>query len=150
MNFNSYFRLASYCTIAAAALALFVAGGTGLWLTAAFGIVTVVAWKCEGTRWQFTERAALIIILVSLPLFYLDWRLLPVYLDVRFLEGGASARGSVEVTLLAHLISFLSAVKLLQRKCDRDWCVLYLISFFEVLLAAGLSASPAFLATLAV
>ena len=52
------------------------------------------------------------------------------------------------MTLLAHLISFLSAVKLLQRKGDRDWFFLYLISFFEVLLAAGLSAGPVFLATL--
>ena len=61
----------------------------------------------------------------------------------------AATRGSSEVTLLAHLILFLAAVKLLQRKGDRDWFFLYLISFFEVLLAAGLSASPTFLATLA-
>ena len=148
MNFNTYFRLASFATMAAAALALFVAGGTGIWLATAFALVTVVAWKLEGTRWQFSERAALIIILVSLPLFYLDWRLLHLFLDVEFLEGGAPTRGSSEVTLLAHLILFLSAVKLLQRKGDRDWFFLYLISFFEVLLAAGLSASPAFLATL--
>src|SRR3989441_8349984 len=148
MTFNTYFRLASYATIAAAAVALFVAGGTGIWLAAAFAIVMVVAWKLEGTRWQFSERTALIIILVSLPLFYLDWRLLPVILDIQFLEGGAATRGSVEVTLLAHLILFLAAVKLLQHKGDRDWFFLYLISFFEVLLAAGLTASPAFLATL--
>src|SRR6266436_2487405 len=150
MNFNTYFRLASYATVAAAALALFVAGGTGLWLAAAFGTISVVAWKCEGTRWQFTERAALIIILVSLPLFYLDWRLLPVFLSVQFLEAGAATRGNVEVTLLAHLISFLAAIKLLQRKGDRDWFFLYLISFFEVLLSAGLSVSPVFLATLVI
>lgn len=148
MNFNTYFRLASYATVAAAALAVFVAGGTGWGLAAAFGIVTVVAWQLEGTRWQFTERAALVIILVSLPLFYLDWRLLPAFLDIQHLEGGAATRGSVEVTLLAHLISFLSAVKILQRKGDRDWFFLYLISFFEVLLSAGLGASPVFLATL--
>ena len=83
MNFNTYFRLASYATIAAAALALFVAGGTGIWLAAAFAIVMVVAWKLEGTRWQFSERTALIIILASLPLFYLDWRALPVFLDIQ-------------------------------------------------------------------
>ncbi|HYH84273.1 MAG TPA: DUF3488 and transglutaminase-like domain-containing protein, partial [Pyrinomonadaceae bacterium] len=39
---------------------------------------------------------------------------------------------------------------LLQVKSDRDWLFLYLISFFEVLLAAGLSASPTFLLTLGV
>ena len=39
-------------------------------------------------------------------------------------------------------------MKLLQAKKDRDWVFLYLISFFEVLLAAGLSFSPVFLGTL--
>lgn len=149
MSFNTYFRLASYATVAAAAVALFVAGGIGVWLAAVFAIVLAVAWKCEDSRWQLSERAALIIILVALPLFYLDWRLLHFFLDPQFLEGGPASRGGSEVTLLAHLISFLSAVKLLQRKADRDWFFLYLISFFEVLLAAGLSSSPVFVATLA-
>ncbi len=148
MKFGTYFRTASYATIAAAALALFVAGGTGLSLAAAFAIIMVIAWNLEGTRWQFSERTALIIILVLLPLFYLDWRLLHLFLDVQFLESGAGTRGSSEVILLTHLILFLAAVKLLQHKGDRDWFFLYLISFFEVLLAAGLTASPAFLATL--
>jgi transglutaminase-like putative cysteine protease len=148
MQFSTYFRLASYTTVAAAALALFVAGGTGSWLAIAFAVVVIVAWKLEGTRWQLSERLALIVILASLPLFYFDWRVLSVYLDVQFLEGGATTRASTEVTVLAHLILFLSSVKVLQRKGDRDWFFLYLISFFEVLLAAGLSASPTFMATL--
>ena len=149
MNFSTYFRLASYATIAAATLALFIAGGTGAGLAITFAVVLIAAWKLEGTRWQLSERAALIVILASLPLFYLDWRVLPLYLDVQFLEGGATTHTSTEVTVLAHLMLFLSSVKLLQRKGDRDWFFLYLISFFEVLLAAGLSASPTFLATLA-
>ena len=148
MSFTSYFRISSYAMVAAAAVALLVAGGIGVWLALAFAIVMTVAWKCEGSRWQLSERAALIIILVSLPLFYLDWRLLHIFLDPQFGEGGAASPGGSEVTLLAHLILFLSAVKLLQQKVDRDWFFLYLISFFEVLLAAGLSSSPVFLATL--
>ena len=149
MKFSTYFRLASYATIAAATLTLFIAGGTGAGLALAFAVVLIAAWKLEGTRWQLSERAALIVILVSLPLFYVDWRILTPYLQIEFLERGSVWRGGAEVTVLAHLILFLSAVKLLQRKGDRDWFFLYLISFFEVLLAAGLSASPTFLATLA-
>src|SRR5438309_7339273 len=148
MNFNTYFRLTSYAMIAAAALALFIAGGVGAWLAGTFAFVMFVAWKLEGTRWQFSERVALVVILVSLPIFYLDWRILTPYLQIEFLETGQ--RANAEVSVLAHLILFLSAVKLLQRKADRDWFFLYLISFFEVLLAAGLTASPAFLATLTV
>ena len=148
MQFTTYFRLTSYATIAAAALALFVAGGVGLWLLSAFAVVMVVAFKLEGTRWQLTERVALILILVSIPFFYFDWSVLtPILLaglgDARELtqigatQRGAIARGGIEVAVLSHLILFLSAVKLLQRKHDRDWFFLYLISFFEVLLAAS-------------
>ena len=132
--------------VAAAALALFGAGGVSGWLVGAFILIVVVAFKLEGTRWQFGERVALVLILVSIPIFYFDWRVLTPYLAIQFLETGK--RGSVEVSVLAHLILFLSAVKLVQRKADRDWFFLYLISFFTVLLAAGLTASPLFLATL--
>lgn len=148
MQLDTYFRLASYTTIAAATLALFVAGGTGAGLAIVFAVTLLAAWQLEGTRWQLSERLALIIILASLPLFYLDWRVISIFLDVQSLERGATTRVGTEVTVLAHLILFLSSVKLLQRKGDRDWFFLYLISFFEVLLAAGLSASPTFMATL--
>lgn len=147
MSFNTYFRLASYATIATAALALFVSGGVGVWLAALFAVVVVVGWNLEGTRWQFSERLALAAILISLPLFYLDWKLLTPYLQIEFLESGQ--RGTSEVTVLAHLILFLAGVKLLQRKADRDWFFLYMISFFIILLAAGLSTGPVFLFTLA-
>lgn len=146
MQFATYFRLASYATVAASAIALSVAGAVSAWLVAAFAVVMVVALKLEGTRWQFSERIALAVILSSIPAFYLDWRVLTPYLDIQMLETGQHA--NAEVTVLSHLILFLSAVKLLQRKADRDWFFLYLISFFTVLLAAGLTAAPVFLAVL--
>ena len=146
MNFNSYFRLTSYATVAAAAVALFVAGGIGVGLAIAFGILMLLAWKLEGTRWQLSERVALIAIVAALPVFYLDWRVLPTYLDIQYLETGQ--RANAEVSVLAHLILFLSIIKLLQSKGDRDWFFLYLITFFEVLLAAGLTVSPKFLVSL--
>src|ERR1044071_6006606 len=99
----------------------------------------VVSWKLEGSRWQLPERYGLAIVLLSIPLFYADWHYQKVL-------GEPVER--LGVTALAHLIVFLSAVKLLQVKKDRDWVFLYLISFFEVLLAAGLSFSPIFLLTL--
>ncbi|MFN2579001.1 MAG: DUF3488 and DUF4129 domain-containing transglutaminase family protein [Pyrinomonadaceae bacterium] len=148
MSFNTYFRLTSYATIGAAALVLLISGGVSLYLSLAFAIMMTVAWKLEGTGWQLTERLALFVILVSLPVFYLDWRLLAPFLEIQSLQSGQHS--AAEVSVLAHLILFLSAVKLLQRKADRDWFFLYLISFFEVLLAAGLTASPVFLAALVI
>src|SRR5436190_15962431 len=146
MQFAGYVRLTSYSTIAAGAFALFVAGGVNFLLLAIFALVMVAAFKLEGSRWQLSEKVALAVILSSIPVFYLDWRLLTPLLELPMLESGQ--RTNPEVVLLSHLILFLSAVKLLQRKADRDWFFLYLISFFEVLLAAGLTARPAFLATL--
>ncbi len=146
MKFESYFRTASYATVLAAALSLFVAGGVGLWLSIAFTMGLAVAWKLEGSRWQLSERVALIVILASLPFFYLDWRILTPYLQIQYLETGQ--RTNADIAVLAHLILFLSIIKLLQLKADRDWFFLYLISFFEVLLAAALTASPLFLLTL--
>jgi hypothetical protein len=135
MKFETYFRAASYATVLTAALALLVAGGVGLWLTLAFVVGTRVTWKLEGSRWQLSEKVALLVILTSLPLFYLDWRVLTPYLQTQYLEGGQ--RANSDIAVLAHLILFLSIIKLLQLKADRDWFFLYLISFFEVLLAAA-------------
>jgi protein-glutamine gamma-glutamyltransferase len=142
MSFENYFRACSYAMIACGVLALALAGGVGLWLAFAFAAVLVVSWKLAGTRWQLSERAGLIVVLLALPAFYLDWRLQ---------RAGASESGAqvyAGVSALVHFTLVLSSIKLLQIKSDRDWLFLYLISFFEVLLAAGLSAGPSFLAAL--
>src|SRR5690349_8716418 len=97
MSFATYFRVTSYSTIAAAALALFVAGGIGVWLAGTFALVMVVAWKLENSGRQLSERVALFVILAALPLFYLDWRLMGTYLDVAYLQGAIRNRANVEV-----------------------------------------------------
>ncbi|MGH9871457.1 MAG: transglutaminase TgpA family protein [Pyrinomonadaceae bacterium] len=139
MSLETYFRAFSYATIAVATLALLLAGGLSATLAILFWLVMIFAWKAEGTKWQLSERTVLVVVLLSIPLFLLDWK---------FQQSIGETAAKVGVTALAHLIVFLSAVKLLQEKKDRDWVFLYLISFFEVLLAAGLSFSPVFLSTL--
>lgn len=47
--------------------------------------------------------------------------------------------------MLGNLIVFLTVIKSLQHKSNKDWFFLYIISFFQILLAAGLSISPALL-----
>ena len=139
MNFLTYFRAFSYAMIGVAMLALVLAGGLDYTLAIVFFIVMIGSWKLESTRWQLPERIGLGVVLLSIPLFYLDWH---------YQKTLGEPVERLGVTALAHLIVFLSAVKLLQIKKDRDWVFLYLISFFEVLLAAGLSFSPTFLGTL--
>jgi len=125
--------------IGVAMIALMLAGGLSYSLALVFLVVMIVSWILERTKWQLPERIGLAIVLLSIPLFYVDWQY------QKFLGEPVERLG---VNALAHLIVFLSAVKLLQVKKDRDWVFLYLISFFEVLLAAGLSFSPVFLVTL--
>jgi transglutaminase-like putative cysteine protease len=139
MKFLTYFQGFSYAMIAVAMLALVMAGGLSYGLALLFFIVMIVSWNLEGTRWQLPERYGLAIVLLSIPLFYVDWQ---------YQKSIGEPVERLGVTALAHLIVFLSAVKLVQVKKDRDWVFLYLISFFEVLLAAGLSFSPIFLGTL--
>jgi transglutaminase-like putative cysteine protease len=141
MSLETYFRVFSYATIAVATLTLMLAGGLSVGLALLLFVFMVAAWMAEGTRWQLSERTGLIVVLLSIPLFFLDW-------NYQKAIGEPAAR--VGVNALAHLIVFLAVVKLLQVKKDRDWVFLYLISFFEVLLAAGLSFSPVFLASLTI
>lgn len=139
MSFKTYFQAFSYSTVAVATLSLLLAGGVSLWLAVLFWLVMMGAWKLEGTKWQLSERTVLIVVIIAMPLFFVDWK---------YQQTLGETAGKLGVTALAHLIVFLSIVKLLQLKRDRDWVFLYLISFFEVLLAAGLSFSPVFLGTL--
>src|SRR6185437_1917680 len=139
MNFLTYFRAFSYAMIAVAMLALVLAGGLSPLLALVFLGVMIGSWLLEKTKWQLPERYGLGIVLLSIPLFYADWH---------YQKALGEPAERLGVTALAHLIVFLSAVKLLQVKKDRDWVFLYLISFFEMLLAAGLSFSPVFLGTL--
>ncbi|MCA1630177.1 MAG: DUF3488 and transglutaminase-like domain-containing protein [Acidobacteria bacterium] len=140
MRFDTFFRLSSYATVACGVLALALTGGVGFALAAALFAALAAAWKAEGTRWQLSERVSLFAVLASLPFFYFDWKLQTAAFGA---EGG---RASIDA--LAHFIILLSLVKLFGAKQDRDWLFLYLISFFEMLLSAGLSLSPRFVAAL--
>ncbi len=142
VTFDTYFRISSYAMIASGTLALAISGGMGIGLCIVFALVLATGWKFEGTHWQLSERAGMLAVIASLPLLYLDWKLQ----NSTIWEGEAARAG---IAALTHFVLFLSAVKIAQVKADRDWLFLYLISFFEVLLAAGLSVSPFFIMSLA-
>ncbi|MBA3438973.1 MAG: DUF3488 domain-containing protein, partial [Pyrinomonadaceae bacterium] len=139
--FRRYFQAFSYAMIACGTLALVTAGGMSAVLAAIFVTILITAWGLESSKWQLPERAALAVMLLSLPLSYVDWK-------YKTNVAAGEEQGQAGVAAFTHLILILSAIKLLQRKANRDWLFLYVLSFFEVLLAAGLSTSPRFLATL--
>lgn len=132
MNFESFFRFVSYAAVFCGFFSLWISGTFGLVVTAVFVAIFIAAWFLEDTRWQIGEKLGTTLIVLALPVFYGLW-----YGDVIRPSGGETWVAG----LLARMILCLTAIKLLQRKSDRDWIFLYLMAFFEVLLAAGLSIS---------
>jgi hypothetical protein len=139
VSFERFFRFISYAAVFAGFLSLWASGSFGLVGAATFVGVIVAAWFLEGSRWQISERLGTTLIVLALPVYYLASR----FQVVDFASNGIQLAGT-----LGRLIITLTGVKLLQKKSDRDWIFLYLMAFFEVLLAAGLSISATYLASL--
>ena len=137
-NFEIFFKTISYLVVLCGFISLWISGGFGIIVTSLFLTVIIGAWFLENSKWQISERSGTFLIVLIVPLFYFGWK-------NRFFGSGSSA--SDIAGTLASMILILAAVKLLQKKSDKDWIFLYLISFFEVLLAAGLSISPLYLAS---
>lgn len=138
-NFEVFFKLISYLLIACGFLSLFVTGEIALFFSVLFVIGLISALIIEETRWQLSERLGTYILILCVPIFFLVWK----YNLFSFLLGKLPI-----ANLLAYLILLLTFIKLFQRKTNKDWSFLFLLSFFEVLLAAGLSINPAYLASL--
>lgn len=138
-NFNSYFLFISYAVVFCGFLSLAVAGGISLISSFIFLSVFFGAWFIEDSKWQVSEKIGTASIFLVIPVFYLDWKY-----KIFSIENS----GTEVAATLARMILILAAVKLLQKKSERDWIFLYLMSFFEVLLAAGMSISPLYLASL--
>jgi protein-glutamine gamma-glutamyltransferase len=136
MSFETTFRLFSYSAVFCGFVALWITGTFGFEGTLLFPAVMILAWLLEGSRWQISERMGTFFIVAAIPVYYLLWR----YRFFEFVNAETALPG-----LLARLILSLTAIKLLQHKSDRDWIFLYVMAFFQVLLAAGMSISALYL-----
>lgn len=136
MTFERFFRSISYAAVFCGFISLWVTGTFGLFESVLFVFVMIAGWLLEGSRWQIPEKLGTTLIVLALPASYGAYRL-----GLLSFTGPETAIAGV----LARMILSLSAIKLLQKKSDRDWIFLYLMSFFEVLLAAGLSISLTYL-----
>lgn len=138
-NFERIFKVVSYIVAFSGLFSLFISSGIGIVVFILAVGAFILAWFLENSRWQIKERLGLVLILSAIPLFYIDWK---------FQIIGAIGTGFMAIGSLARLILFLCVVKLLQKKSDRDWIFIYLISFFEILLAASVSISPLYIVSL--
>lgn len=106
-----------------------------LWTALFFTIVLVAALMLEKFGMQISERVAIGIISIGFVAVLVDWRL-------GF--SGYATREAMTSGALARLILCLSSIKFLQKKALRDWAFIYVVLFFQLLLAAGSGISPVF------
>jgi transglutaminase-like putative cysteine protease len=132
---ESYFRTTSYALVTTAFLAIALTGSLDGVSIALYSIAVAVCFYRDA-------RGA-----KRLRLREWVWRALAIaYVPFVFIDG---ALISNRLLALVHMTLFVSAAKLFQDKRDRDWVFLYLIAFFQMLLAAGLTFNATFVASLA-
>jgi transglutaminase-like putative cysteine protease len=132
---EAYFRTTSYALVVTAFLAVALTGTLDTVSIVLYSIAVVVCFYRDArgvTRLRLREWM---------------WRALSIaYVPFVFVDG---ALISNRVLALVHMTLFVSAANLFQNKRDRDWVFLYLIAFFQMLLAAGLTFNATFVASLA-
>jgi len=134
-SMEPYFRTTSYALVATAFLAIALTGELDVISLGAYAIALVI---CFYRDTRGVKR---------LRLREWMWRALSIaYVPFVFLD---AALISNRVLALVHMTLFVSAAKLFQNKRDRDWVFLYLIAFFQMLLAAGLTFNATFVVSLA-
>jgi hypothetical protein len=134
MNFDTYFRFTSYAFIASAFAAMTLTGELYALPVALYALALGASFYADAknlTRFRLREWM---------------WRLLTA-LYIPFMIVDATIFTN-RIMALVHLSLFASAAKLFQNKTDRDWVFLYLIAFFQMLLAAGLTFNATFVASL--
>lgn len=130
MTLDRYFKLSSYTLFAASFLMLAATRQLDWPTIILFASVLVIGWLVDDSRirWRIPKRLVTGLMLGYFPFVVVDYALL----------------GSASVLALIHFIFFASSFKLLQPKQNRDWLWLYTVSFFEVLLAAGMMIDTTF------
>lgn len=132
---EGYFRTTSYALVATAFLAIALTGELDAVSLALYAVAVVVCFYRDATGATALRPREWM------------WRALSIgYVPFVFVD---AALLSNRVLALVHMTLFVSAAKLFQNKRDRDWVFLYLIAFFQMLLAAGLTFDATFVASLA-
>jgi len=131
MTFSQYFKTSSYCLIGSGFAAIASAGVLGWISILLFSIILIGSWFVDTyrLRQKIPNWILNCLALAYLPFFVIDYRLLS---------------HSVMVAVL-HLLLFTASIKLLTLAKDRDFVLLYLISFAELLAASTLTVNIVFI-----
>jgi transglutaminase-like putative cysteine protease len=131
MTFSQYFKASSYCLIGAGFAAIASAGIVSWISVLLFSTILIGSWFVDTFRVrQITPNWILnCLALAYLPVFVIDcWLLSHLF-----------------ITALLHLLLFTASIKLLTLSKDRDFVLLYLISFAELIAASTLTVNIVFI-----
>ncbi|HEX4950954.1 MAG TPA: DUF3488 and transglutaminase-like domain-containing protein [Blastocatellia bacterium] len=136
MTLDRYFRLSSYTLLTTSFLMLAATRQLDWPSILLFSGVLLLAWQVDAGRikWQMPTSLVSVLMLVFLPFPFIDWLVLQ----------------TSPIVALIHFILFAAAMKLLQIKRNRDWLWLYVVAFFQMLLAAGMMIDTTFFVLLVV
>ena len=131
MTFSKYFKTSSYCLIGAGFAAIAATGALDGISILLFSTVFLTSWFVDTARLRqrIPNWALNCLALAYLPVFVMDHRML-----------SHSFMGAI-----LHLLLFTTAVKLFTLSKDRDFILLYLISFAQLLAASTLTVNIIFI-----
>lgn len=130
MRFLWYFRLSQFLLIGSGFFALLVTEDYGLIAGIVFTLILIAGWNIEAGRWRLTLAS-------------IWWNLITIAAMFVCTADGVMLRQSRSIALLNFLI-FLQTTKILRPKQHRDYVIIYVISFFELLASSILTMSMLF------
>lgn len=130
MTLDRYFRLSSYALLTTSFLMLVATHQLDWPSIVLFTGVLVYGWFVDAGRlqWRLSPTLVSVLMLIFLPFPFIDWLVLK----------------TSPIVALIHFIFFASTLKLAQPKRQRDWLWLYVVAFFQMLLAAGMMIDTTF------
>jgi protein-glutamine gamma-glutamyltransferase len=131
MNLERYFIFSSYAMFMTGYVMLASTRQLDVLSLGLFAVVLGAGWLIDSGRlnWSVGHRSA-------------NWLMAG---GLVFLSAEWYALGVSPVTVTLHFVFFAAALRLLRRKSSRDWIWLYVVTFCQVLMTAGMMVSTTFL-----
>jgi len=131
MSLERYFIFSSYAMFMTGYVMLASTRQLDVFSISLFAIVLGAGWLIDTERvgWSLGHRSANWLMAGGLAFLIAEWY----------------ALGASPVIVTLHFVFFAAALKLLKRKTARDWIWLYVVTFCQVLMTAGMMISTTFL-----
>src|SRR5262247_997871 len=131
MNLERYFIFSSYAMFMTGYVMLASTRQLDVFSLGLFAVVLGAGWLIDTERlsWSLGHRNANWLMGGGMAFLFTEWY----------------ALGVSPVTVTLHFVFFAASLRMLRRKTSRDWIWLYLVTFCQVLMTAGMMISTTFL-----